>query len=56
MGWRMWCAIEMLTNRNGVDPTPYQLIWCPKVWCDVLTVAVARETGGILDGICAERG
>jgi putative transposase len=32
------------------------VVWCPKYRRDVLTGAVAEETGAMLDAICAERG
>jgi len=48
--------VDVVTNRNCVYQTAYHVIWCPKYRRDVLTGTVAKETGAMLDTICAERG
>ncbi|WP_447975607.1 IS200/IS605 family transposase [Nitrospira sp. Kam-Ns4a] len=48
--------VDVVTNRNCVYQTAYHVIWCPKYRHDVLTGAVAKETGTMLDAICMERG
>lgn len=48
--------VDVVTNRNCVYQTANHVIWCPKYRRDVLTGTVAKETGVVLDAICAERG
>lgn len=48
--------VDVITNRNCVYQTAYHVVWCPKYRRDVLTGAVARAIGAMLDAICNERG
>lgn len=48
--------VEITTNRNCVYQTAYHVVWCPKYRQALLTGAVAKALGDMLDAICSENG